>query len=143
MKAILLLISLVATLCTPFTTTAQSSRPKMCPDGSYVDRGPCKLCPDNTYIGGGGRCKLTPNGGYVRQTPDAKQNPRLTPGGTYIESGRGRKLCPDGSYVAGKRCKLMPDGSYIGVDQAYQQLLPLLFGNGASSAQTTINVPSA
>jgi len=94
----------------------------MCPNGTYVDKGPCKMCPDGSYIGNGGSCRLAPNGAYIRQQPDSNRpslennRPRLSPGGSYIEGGRGMKLCPNGQYVAGSRCKLMPDGSYIGID---------------------------
>ena len=92
---------------------------KLCPNGQYVDRGPCKLCPDGSYIGGGGSCKLTPSGSYVREQNNSGYNanrPKLTPQGTYVEGGRGTRLCPDGTYVAGSRCKLTPSGKYIGVN---------------------------
>ncbi len=87
----------------------------LCPNGQYVNTGPCTLCPDGSYIGGGGRCTLAPDGKYVNGTP------RLTPNGGYV-GGNGptqpqqqpTTLCPDGSYVAGKTCVLMPNGRYIG-----------------------------
>ena len=98
MKSVLsLLIILASSMATAST---------LCPDGSYVDRGPCKLCPDGSYIGGGGNCRLTPNGSYIRQSDN--ESPRLTLNGDYISGGSGMKLCPDGNYVSGSRCKLTP-----------------------------------
>ena len=86
----------------------------MCPDGSYVDRGPCKICPDGSYIGAGARCSLAPDGNYTQQRSD--NQPRITPKGGYISGDGPQKMCPDGSYVSGSRCKLTPNGTYIGVD---------------------------
>ena len=106
MKSILsLLIILASSMVTAST---------LWPDGSYVDRGPRKLCLDGSYIGGGGNCRLTPNGSYIRQS--GNESPRLTLNGDYISGGSGMKLCPDGNYVSGSRCKLTPNGTYIAVD---------------------------
>jgi hypothetical protein len=102
---------ILAVLC-PGEVASQT----LCPDGSYVDRGPCQLCPDGSYIGGGGRCQLTPKGNYTRQRDEWSQ-PQLTPRGNYIEGGsRQTILCPDGNYVSGRSCQLTPDGTYIGID---------------------------
>lgn len=91
--------------------TAQTA---ICPDGSYVDRGPCKICPDGKYIGAGGYCQITPKGDYVRG--DQNSAPRITPNGSYVSgtSGGSTTLCPDGSYVAGTQCVLAPNGKYVG-----------------------------
>ncbi len=86
----------------------------LCPNGSYVDKGPCKICPDGSWIGAGGRCAIAPGGGYVRQT--GTNSPVLTPKGTFVEGGRGTVTCPDGSFVAGSRCQIAPNGTFIGVD---------------------------
>ncbi len=83
----------------------------ICPDGSYVAKGPCTICPDGSYIGSGARCAITPKGDYVEKTP---AGPAITPDGDYVPGGRGITLCPDGTYVAGSRCVIMPDGSYRG-----------------------------
>ena len=112
MSAIKYLILLGALFLFP----ADSIAVTLCPDGSYVDRGPCKLCPDGSYIGGGGSCNLTPSGSYTRQNDNYNNSPRLAPSGKYIEGGRGMTMCPDGNYVAGSRCRLAPNGQYIGVD---------------------------
>lgn len=57
----------------------------LCPNGQYVNTGPCTLCPDGSYIGGGGHCTLAPDGKYVNGTP------RLTPNGGYVgEPGMSR-----------------------------------------------------
>ena len=83
----------------------------MCPDGSYVSKGPCNICPDGSYIGGGASCQIAPDGTYV---PKTSEGPKIAPDGTYV-SGEGRVIiCPDGTYVSGNRCKIMPDGSYVG-----------------------------
>ena len=82
----------------------------MCPDGSYVSRGPCTLCPNGRYVGGGATCQLTPDGSYVPQTRGA---PQIAPDGSFHPSGR-LILCPDGSYVTGTRCVLTPSGGYVG-----------------------------
>jgi len=119
MSATLTRYGLFACLCLMpallfFPVPAMAQQPVMCPDGSYVDRGPCTLCPNGSYIGSGGQCRLTPDGNQVRQPPSGAP-PRLTPGGGFIEGGRGMTLCPNGQYVSGRSCRLMPDGSYIGV----------------------------
>ena len=99
----------------------------LCPDGTYVDRGPCQLCPNGKYIGGGGRCALAPDGSYVRgnsepskveprTAPIRNDGPRLAPDGSYVGGGRGPTMCPDGSYVAASRCVLAPNGKYVGKD---------------------------
>ena len=72
------------------------------------------LWPDGSSISGGGNCRLTPNGSYIRQS--GNESPRLTLNGDYISGGSGMKLCPDGNYVSGSRCKLTPNGTYIDVD---------------------------
>lgn len=92
----------------------QAHAQTLCPDGSYVDRPPCKLCPDGSYIGGGGRCQMTPRGDYVRG--NEKSRPRLAPDGSYTEGGKKQTLCPDGSYASGRRCVLAPNGRYVGRD---------------------------
>jgi hypothetical protein len=68
----------------------------LCPDGSYVDRGPCKMCPDGSYIGGGGTCRIAPDGTYVRQR--GSSSPLIAPNGTYVGGGGNTILCPDGTY---------------------------------------------
>jgi hypothetical protein len=102
-------ILLVALVLFPLSATASY----LCPNGIYVDKGPCKLCPDGIYIGAGGRCTLTPANGYVRQIDNAP--PKLMPNGKYVEGGKKTTMCPDGTFVAGSRCKLMPNGKYVGV----------------------------
>jgi hypothetical protein len=83
----------------------------LCPDGSYVSRGPCRLCSDGSYVSASSACVLAPDGGYH---PKRAKPPQLTPEGTYVP-GRGKlTLCPDGTYVAGSRCVLAPDGTYVG-----------------------------
>jgi hypothetical protein len=97
----------LAALVAPLGASAQT----LCPDGSYVGRGPCQLCPDGRYVGGGTGCELTPDGTYV---PARRGGPKLAPDGSYVPGGDGVILCPDGSYVSGSRCVLAPDGSYVG-----------------------------
>jgi hypothetical protein len=87
------------------------SQSRLCPDGSYVDRGPCKLCPDGKYIGGGGACQITPKGDYVRGNENTR--PKIAPDGSYTSGGK-QTLCPDGTYVAGHQCVLAPNGKYVG-----------------------------
>jgi hypothetical protein len=83
----------------------------LCPDGTYVSRGPCRLCPDGSYVSASSACVLAPDGSYH---PKGARPPQLTPEGDYV-SGRGKTtLCPDGSYVSGSRCILTPDGTYVG-----------------------------
>jgi hypothetical protein len=86
----------------------------LCPDGSYVDRGPCRLCPDGSYIGGGGGCRLAPDGSFVRER--GRSSPQLAPDGSYVSGGGKIILCPDGTYVSGRRCVLAPNGTYVGKD---------------------------
>lgn len=91
-------------------TGAQS--PYMCPDGSYVSRGPCIMCPDGRYVGGGVQCQMAPDGSYVPSRGNTP--PRMVPNGSYIQGGIGMAMCPDGSYVAGSRCVMTPSGKYVG-----------------------------
>ena len=91
----------------PTTASAQV----LCPDGSYVDNGPCRLCPDGSYVGAGTGCQVSPKGDFVPARPGG---PRMAPDGSYVPGGGQVIQCPDGSYVSGKRCVLAPDGSYVG-----------------------------
>ena len=86
----------------------------LCPDGSYVDRGPCQLCPDGSYVGAGHGCGLAPDGSYVPNREGAF--PRLAPDGSFVPGDGPTTLCPDGSYVSGRSCRLAPDGSYVAGD---------------------------
>ena len=82
----------------------------MCPDGSYVSRGPCTLCPDGHYVGGSQVCSMAPDGTYV-----PGRNPaQMAPDGTYHPGGGRIIMCPDGTYVTGSMCVLTPDGHYVG-----------------------------
>jgi hypothetical protein len=83
----------------------------MCPNGSFVSRGPCVMCPDGSFIGGGGNCQMAPNGQFVPQT---RQGPQMAPDGSFVPGGRGMTMCPDGSFVAGTRCVMMPNGGFVG-----------------------------
>lgn len=71
----------------------------LCPDGTYVSRGPCTLCPDGTYVGGGGSCVLAPDGNYVRGNPYSirkplnPSRPQLTPRGGYVEGFLSETVC--------------------------------------------------
>jgi len=89
-----------------------ASAPRMCPDGSYVSRGPCTMCPDGRYVGGGAQCQMAPDGSYVPR--QGNSSPRMTPNGGYIQGGVGTTMCPDGSYVGGGRCVMAPNGRYVG-----------------------------
>ena len=84
----------------------------MCPDGSYVSKGPCSMCPNGKYVGNGAQCQMTPNGGYVEQRSNA--SPQMTPNGRYVSGGSRPIMCPDGSYVTGTRCVMAPNGKYVG-----------------------------
>lgn len=84
----------------------------MCPDGSYVSKGPCNLCPNGKYVGGGAQCQMAPDGSYVPQRGNS--TPQLAPNGSFVPGGGQVTLCPDGSYVTGKTCILAPNGRYIG-----------------------------
>ena len=99
--------------CVLFQVTAYATY--LCPNGTYVNEGPCVLCPDGSYIGAGATCQLAPNGSYV---PESQGGPQIQPNGQYLPSnGSGNSnsiLCPDGSYVNGNRCELTPDGHYVG-----------------------------
>ncbi len=92
-------------------TASTASAQVMCPDLSYVARGPCVMCPDGSYIGGGARCQMAPNGKFVPQT---RQGPQMAPDLSFVPGGRGMTMCPDGSFVAGTRCVLAPNGRYVG-----------------------------
>ena len=90
---------------------AGASDSYLCPDGTYVSRGPCRLCPDGSYVSASNSCVLAPDWSYH---PEGPKPPQLTPEGGYVP-GRGKMtLCPDGSYVSGSRCILAPDGTYVG-----------------------------
>jgi len=91
------------------TARAQAT---LCPDGSWVDQGPCQICPDGSWIGAGSRCVLTPSGTYV---PDRGEDIQLAPDGTWVPGGN-KVQCPDGSWVVGTRCVMAPDGTWIGTD---------------------------
>ena len=39
----------------------------VCPDGTYVNQGPCKLCPDGSYIGSDVLCQIVVNESYGSQ----------------------------------------------------------------------------
>lgn len=41
-----------------FLFIADSFAAYLCPDGSYVNEGPCTLCPNGSYIGSGDLCQL-------------------------------------------------------------------------------------
>jgi hypothetical protein len=83
---------------------------QVCPDGSFVARGPCTLCPDGSYVGGGASCQLAPGGTFGARSDS---NPGLAPNGALGPGGGPLTLCPDGTYVMG-RCVLGPNGRYIG-----------------------------
>ena len=107
LKSTLFFVAAAASLLTATASVAQV----LCPDGSFVSRGPCVLCPDGSFIGGGGRCQLAPNGQFV---PKTSQGPQLAPDGTFVPGGRGMTLCPDGSFVSGSRCVLTTNGKFVG-----------------------------
>jgi len=99
----------------------------LCPDGSFVARGPCQLCPDGTFIGGSGRCQIAPDGSFVpegripaHQTPsggfmpERTLFPQIAPDRSFHQGGRQLTLCPDGTFVAGTRCVLAPNGRFVG-----------------------------
>ena len=123
MKKTLVILAQLLISAVPVTVTAQV----MCPDGSFVARGPCTLCPDGSFIGGGGRCQLAPDGSFIPEqriparrnpyggyTPEQVVAPQMAPDGTFHPGGRPLIMCPDGSFVVGTRCVLMPNGGFIG-----------------------------
>jgi hypothetical protein len=73
----LVLLGVLSSIVLVFSASAQT----LCPDGSYVSKGPCQLCPDGGYVGGGGPCSLTPKGDYVPKRPGGS---RLAPDGSYV-----------------------------------------------------------
>ncbi len=104
--------ALALTLCGLGVVGSAFSQTAMCPDGTYVNRGPCQLCPDGKYIGASGHCTLAPDGSYV---PGGYNHPpQLAPDGSYVPGGGTPRLCPDGTYVSGDQCVLTPDGHYVG-----------------------------
>lgn len=103
--------SLLLAISVGMLTSQAALAQVMCPDGSFVSKGPCVICPDGTFIGGGGRCQMAPNGQFV---PETRQGPRMTPNGTFVQGGGGMVMCPDGSFVAGSRCVMTPNGRFVG-----------------------------
>ena len=82
-----------------------------CPDGRWVEEGPCQACPDGTYVAADEVCVLAPDGSYKPRNAEGMQE---APDGTYIPGGK-LVLCPDGvTYVSGERCELAPDGTWVG-----------------------------
>lgn len=96
-----------------FASTATYSQ-VMCPDGSFVSRGPCTMCPNGSFVGGGAGCQLAPNGQFVAQDRQNPQPPQMAPDGTFVSGGRGMTMCPDGSFVAGRECVMAPNGRFMG-----------------------------
>ncbi len=94
------------------STTAYSQ--VMCPNGSFVSRGPCTMCPDGSFVGGGASCQLAPNGQFVAQDPRNPRPAKMAPDGNFVSGGRGTTMCPDGSFVAGSRCVMAPNGKFVG-----------------------------
>jgi len=86
----------------------------LCPDGSFVSRGPCTLCPNGSFVGGGGGCQLATNGQFVAQDRRNPRPPQMAPDGTFVSGGSGMTMCPDGSFVAGSRCVMAPNGRFVG-----------------------------
>lgn len=107
LKALLMSVVSAVAISTASTASAQV----MCPDGSFVSRGPCVMCPDGSFIGGGARCQMAPNGRFV---PETRQGPQMAPDGSFVPGGRGLTMCPDGSFVAGTRCVMTPNGRFVG-----------------------------
>lgn len=102
--------SFVVSAITLFAASAASAQ-VMCPNGSFVSRGPCVMCADGSFVGGGGRCQMASNGQFV---PETRQGPQMAPDGSFVPGGRGLTMCPDGSFVAGTRCVMTPNGKFVG-----------------------------
>ena len=105
------LIAALLILANVFCAASVAQAQSMCPDGSFVARGPCQLTPDGRYIDYSRRGnQMAPDGTFV---PDYGRGVQMAPDGTFHPGGRNLTMCPDGSFVVG-RCVMAPDGRFIG-----------------------------